>query len=161
MTGFGRSTRETADEVFEVEVRSVNNRSLKVQPRISESAGALAAHVEHHVRERVSRGTVYVTIRHRRRGGSAAYRLDEVLLRTYAKKLVALAKEFGEGAADFDLAQVALLPGVVTADGSLEGDLESFWERLRAPLDEAIDRFAAMRREEGRGIALTLGSICD
>ena len=43
MTGFGRATRETADETFEVEVRAVNNRSLKVQPRISESASALAA----------------------------------------------------------------------------------------------------------------------
>ncbi|MBI3726143.1 YicC family protein [bacterium] len=161
MTGFGRSTRETADEAFEVEVRTVNNRSLKVQPRISESAGALAAHVEHHVREKISRGTIYVTVRHRRRGGSAAFRLDEALLRTYTKKLMALGKEFGEGAADFDVAQVALLPGVVTAEDALEGDLESFWERLRAPLDEAIERLGAMRREEGQGIARTLAAICD
>src|SRR5687768_15014126 len=117
MTGFGRATRETADETFEVEVRAVNNRSLKVQPRLSESASALAARVEHHVRERVDRGTVYVTVKHRRRGGSSSYRLDEALLKSYTTKLREVAKTFGcNDLGDFDLAQVALLPGVISMD---------------------------------------------
>src|SRR2546423_4809444 len=113
MTGFGRATRETPDETFEVEVRAVNNRSLKVQPRISESASSLAARVEHHLRERIDRGTVYVTIKHRRRGGSLAHRLDEDLLRRYAKRLREIGSELGDpGLGDLDLAQIALLPGL-------------------------------------------------
>ncbi|MEZ0227568.1 MAG: YicC/YloC family endoribonuclease, partial [Planctomycetota bacterium] len=124
MTGFGRATRETPDETFEVEVRAVNNRSLKVQPRLSESASALAARVEHHVRERVARGTVYVTVKHRRRGGAAAHRLDEKLLCKFFEALQELEKELTGGAErKFNIAEVAALPGVVTTEESLEDDL--------------------------------------
>lgn len=162
MTGFGRATRETPDETFEVEVRAVNNRSLKVQPRLSESASALAARVEHHVRERIDRGTVYVTVKHRRRGGGAAHRLDEKLLCAFFERLLELDKELrGASEPNFTLAHVAALPGVVTTDESLEDDLDAFWERLRAPLDQAIDQLIAMRREEGKGIAKDLAALAE
>src|SRR5277367_5645853 len=115
MTGFGRATRETPDETFEVEVRAVNNRSLKVQPRLSESASALAARVEHHIRERIDRGTIYVTVKHRRRGGAAAHRLDEKLLCTLFERLQELERELiGTAQPSFTIAHVAALPGVVT-----------------------------------------------
>jgi uncharacterized protein (TIGR00255 family) len=162
MTGFGRATRETPDETFEVEVRAVNNRSLKVQPRLSETASGLAARVEHHVRERVDRGTVYVTVKHRRRGGAAAHRLDERLLCTLFARLQELEKELvGAPQPTFTIAHVAALPGVVTTEDTLEDDLEAFWGRLRAPLDEAIDQLIAMRREEGHGIARSLEATAD
>jgi uncharacterized protein (TIGR00255 family) len=160
MTGFGRSARETADETFEVEVRSVNNRSLKIQPRISESAAVLAARVEHHVRERIERGTLHVTIKHRQRGASSAYRLDERLLKHYALVLDKVSREL-QWQGPIDMAQVAQLPGVVSQEESLEGDLEAFWERLRPVLDEALERLVSMRREEGSGIAQNLRSLAD
>lgn len=160
MTGFGRATRDTADETFEVEVRAVNNRSLKVQPRLSESAQALGARVEHHIRERIARGTLYVTVKHRRRGGGMVHRLDEQLLKTYSERLRGVAKEIGSGG-DFNLAQVALLPGVVSVEDALSDDTEAFWERLRAPLDEALDHLVAMRREEGKAIARELEMIAN
>ncbi len=160
MTGFGRATREAAGETFEVEVRAVNNRSLKVLARLSETASSLAARVEQHVRERVERGTVYVTVKHRRVGGASSYRLDEALLETYARKLRKVEKKL-KGVSRFNLADVAQLEGVVVSADALEGDLESFWERLRAPLDEAIDQLIAMRREEGKGIAKDLLSLAD
>ncbi len=160
MTGFGRATRETPDETFEVEVRAVNNRSLKVQPRLSESASALAARVEHHVRERVARGTVYVTVKHRRRGGSASHRLDEKLLCKWFEALTELEKELTGGAERaFNIAEVAALPGVVTQEESLEDDLDAFWERLKAPLDQAVDQLIAMRKQEGLGIGKELEGI--
>ncbi len=162
MTGFGRATRETPDETFEVEVRAVNNRSLKVQPRLSETASALAARVEHHIRERVARGTIYVTVKHRRRGGAAAHRLDESLLCTLFNRLQELEKELiGSSQPTFTIAHVAALPGVVTQEDTLEDNLDAFWERLRAPLDEAIDQLVAMRREEGKGITRSLVTMAD
>jgi len=160
MTGFGRATRETPDETFEVEVRAVNNRSLKVQPRLSESASALAARVEHHIRERIDRGTIYVTVKHRRRGGAAAHRLDEKLLCTLFERLQELERELiGTAQPSFTIAHVAALPGVVTNEDTLEDDLDAFWERLRAPLDAAVDQLVGMRREEGKGIARDLEAL--
>lgn len=160
MTGFGRATRETPDETFEVEVRAVNNRSLKVQPRLSESASALAARLEHHVRDRVNRGTVYVTVKHRRRGGETSHRLDEKLLAKWFQALQVMEKDLtGAPHAAFNVAQVAALPGVITTEESVEDDLEAFWERLKAPLDQAVDQLIAMRREEGKGIAKDLDGV--
>ncbi|HZU95731.1 MAG TPA: YicC/YloC family endoribonuclease [Planctomycetota bacterium] len=160
MTGFGRATREAGGETFEVEVRAVNNRSLKVLARLSETASSLAARVEQHVRERVERGTVYVTVKHRRVGGGSSYRLDEALLETYARKLRKVEKKL-KGVSRFSLAEVAQLEGVVVSADALEGDLDAFWERLRVPLDEAIDQLIAMRKEEGKGITRDLLAIAD
>jgi uncharacterized protein (TIGR00255 family) len=164
MTGFGRSTRETAGETFEVEVRAVNNRSLKVQPRISETAAVLAARVEHHVRERIERGTIHVTIKHRLHGASSSYRLDKTLLKQYAKEILETAGELGwpyHPNHPIDLVEIAQLPGVVTSAEPLESDLDAFWERLRPALDEAVDRLTEMRREEGRGIGRELTALAD
>jgi uncharacterized protein (TIGR00255 family) len=159
MTGFGRATRETPDETFEVEVRAVNNRSLKVQPRLSESASALAARVEQHVRERIARGTVYVSVKHRRHGDASPYRLDEELLKKIAEQLSKLQSQLAWAGPKFNLAEVAALPGVMSSDEGFEGDLDAFWERLRAPLDEALDQLLAMRRKEGEGIGRDLDAV--
>lgn len=163
MTGFGRSSAETPDETFEVEVRTVNNRFLKVQPRISDSAAHLSAHVEQHVRERIARGTVHVSIRHVRRGGVARYRIDEELLARYAATLLersgALQAPAPFGLSMFNLAEVAALPGVIVERDEAQGDLEAFWARVRPPLDAALDALVAMRREEGRSIARDLESL--
>lgn len=160
MTGFGRAVRETPDETFEVEVRSVNNRSLKVQPRISESAAVLTARVEHHVRERVERGTLHVTIKHRQRGAASHYRMDEALLKHYAQVIDKAGRELQWSSA-VDLANIAALPGVVTQEEGVGADLDAFWDRLRPALDEAIAALLKMRREEGAGIGHELAQLAD
>jgi uncharacterized protein (TIGR00255 family) len=160
MTGFGRSRRESAEQVFEVEVRAVNNRFLKVQPRLSESLAPLSAHIEQRVRERLARGTVHVTIRHVRKSGAGRYRIDEDVLRRYAETLERVRLELRHPQ-PFTMAEVAALPGVVHDAEEAQNDLESFWDALRPALDAALDGLIAMRHEEGAGIARDLVQVCE
>lgn len=160
MTGFGRARRETSDQVFEVEVRAVNNRFLKIQPRLSESLAPLSAHIEQRLRERLARGTVHVTIRHVRRGGAGRYKIDEDALRRYADTLERVRLELIYPQ-PFTMAEVAMLPGVVHDTEEAQNDLDSFWDALRPALDSAIDGLVAMRHEEGKGIARELEQMCE
>src|SRR5207237_482749 len=111
------------------------------------------------LRDKVERGTLHVTVKHRLRGASSSYRLDEALLEQFARALERVHVKLGWTSVDqhpLDLGAIAQLPGVVAADEGAEGDLDAFWERLRPVLDEALARLVAMRREEGRGIATEL-----
>jgi uncharacterized protein (TIGR00255 family) len=157
MTGFGRASCETEEAVFEVEVRAVNNRFLKVQPRLSESIAPLAAEIEQRIRERVARGTIHVTVRHTRKSGSAAYRIDEALLRSYAGSLRRVEREVS--CAPSSLAQVALLPGVVSQGDDVTRDLSACFLALKPALDAALDALAAMRRAEGASLAREIESL--
>ena len=63
MTGFGDARRETDRIVISSEVRTVNNRYLKVMVRCSDGYSVLESRIEKLVRETVSRGTVNISLR--------------------------------------------------------------------------------------------------
>ena len=69
MTGHGRAQQIEEGLSIEAEVRSVNNRFLKVTFKLHESLAYLENQIEGLVREKVRRGSVHVTLR--LSGGSA------------------------------------------------------------------------------------------
>ena len=72
---------------IEVEVRTVNNRHLKLSAKISEPYAALESELEHLVREKVRRGTVQISVRVDRPRQAEDYRLNAVALRSYRDQL--------------------------------------------------------------------------
>ena len=60
----------------DVEVRTVNNRHLKLNAKISEPYGALEPDLERLVRETVRRGTIQVAVRVERPRMAEDYRLN-------------------------------------------------------------------------------------
>ena len=63
MTGFGEARLQDERWAVGVEVRSVNNRHLKLNVKATEPYGALEPELERLVRETVRRGTVHLQIR--------------------------------------------------------------------------------------------------
>ena len=69
MTGFGEARFQDPRWSIEVEVRTVNNRHLKLSARISEPYSALEPELERLVREKVRRGAVQMSSGSNGRGG--------------------------------------------------------------------------------------------
>src|SRR4029077_3596063 len=99
MTGFGDARFQDQRWSIQVEVRTVNNRHLKLSTKISEPYTALEAELEHLVRERVRRGTVQISMRIDRPRQAEDYKLNTVALASYREQLKAMEVCGGGGGA--------------------------------------------------------------
>src|SRR5512143_2072216 len=100
MTGFGEARLQDERWSVAVEVRTVNNRHLKMSAKISEPYGALEPDLERLVRATIRRGTVQVILRVERPRRAEDYRLNSVALASYRDQLRALL--------DFDAAHASI-----------------------------------------------------
>src|SRR4051812_31128153 len=110
MTGFGEARHQTETWTVGVEVRTVNNRHLKLNARISDPYGSLEPDLERLVRESIRRGTVQLVLRVERPRKAEDYRLNPVALASYRDQVRALQ---GDPNAAVDLSALLGLPGVV------------------------------------------------
>ena len=110
MTGFGAATHQAGDARFTVEVRTVNNRFLKVISKLPDTCVSLDGQVERVVRDRIGRGTVNVLVRVHSTSTSTRSLADERLIADYAEQFRDLAERLGLSQQElFDLA--FLVPG--------------------------------------------------
>src|SRR5690606_17609510 len=93
MTGIGEARVENERLSASVELRSVNNRHLKVSLRGPEAYLSLEHELEKIIRSRVARGTVNVNLRVDRLQGEAGYTIQRHVLSGYVTQLRALASE--------------------------------------------------------------------
>src|SRR5262249_4616702 len=110
MTGYGEARLQDDRWAVSVEVRTVNNRHLKVNAKVTEPYRALEPELERLVRETIRRGTVNLQIRVERPRRPEDYRINTVALASYRDQVEAVQ---GAGAAPLDLSALLLLPGVI------------------------------------------------
>jgi uncharacterized protein (TIGR00255 family) len=150
MTGFGDARIQ--DDVWSVvvEVRTVNNRHLKLLVKATEPYAALEPELERLVRESVRRGTVNLQIRVERPRRAEDYRINTVALASYRDQLVALNDDRGT---PIDLAPLLALPGVIEERRSSTDDPHEDWPALANAVAEAFRKLQTARAEEGRLMA--------
>ena len=154
MTGFGEARTQDDRWAVGVEVRTVNNRHLKLTAKLGDPYGALEPDLERLVRETVRRGSVQLTLRVERPRRAEDYRLNPVALASYRDQVRALQD------GPVDLAALLTLPGVVEQARPTAVDPHQDWPALAAVVTEALAKLQAARAEEGRAMAhelLTLG----
>jgi uncharacterized protein (TIGR00255 family) len=158
MTGFGEARTQDDRLSVGVEVRTVNNRHLKLNARISEPYGALEPELERLVRETIRRGTVQLSIRVERPKRAEDYRLNRVALMAYRQQLSEIAGHHPAG-------DPAVLPGLLSLPGVVEerrastDDPHEDWPALAAIVAEALAKLQQSRAEEGRAMAEELLSL--
>jgi uncharacterized protein (TIGR00255 family) len=155
MTGFGEARLQNDRWSVTVEVRTVNNRHLKMSAKISEPYGSLEPDLERLVRETIRRGTVQVILRVERPRRAEDYKLNTVALVSYRDQLRALLdREAAQ--APIDLGALLSLPGVVEERRPASDDPHDDWPALSAVVAEALVKLQAVRAEEGRAMAAEL-----
>ena len=91
MTGFGNASLPSEGVHVSSEIKSVNNRYLKLSVRMPDCVSRFEAEIEKLVRSRVTRGSVQLSIRVRFPGGQSEYRIDLDVLRSFQKQLAEIA----------------------------------------------------------------------
>jgi len=159
MTGFGAATHQAGDARFTVEVRTVNNRFLKVISKLPDTCVSLDGQVERVVRDRIGRGTVNVLVRVHSTSTSTRSLADERLIADYAEQFRDLAERLGLSG-ELTLDTLLSLPGVIRDDHSGGGRADELWPGLETALQEALEELANFRCQEGVAIEADLKHQC-
>jgi uncharacterized protein (TIGR00255 family) len=157
MTGYGQARVRDAQDVVEVEVRSVNHRYLKVHAHLPEVYAYREGEVEEQVRKSVNRGTVDVDVRVTSRPDPDAEPFDRALVKAYHGKLRAVAKELKLGG-DVSLEALLTLPGVLRRDETRNGS-DRVWPKVERAVKAALGDLDAARRREGERLKKPLKAI--
>lgn len=92
MTGFGDARWQGPDLTISVELRSVNNRFLKINVKATEAYQALETEIDKTLRETLKRGTVNVQLQVYHQPRPDDFQINFVALDAYQKQLVQYAK---------------------------------------------------------------------
>ncbi len=160
MTGHGVAQTADGGVSYSVEIRSVNNRYLKVSIKLPEPLQFAETLIEKLLRTRLGRGSVDFALRLRTGGASTLATIHSELLQHYVDQL-SKTRTSGNVQATIDLAVVAALPGVcqpAEVDDERRARLLVVMESLTT---EALEALWVMRREEGIALRTDLLKSCD
>ena len=155
MTGHGESLVQDETASVQVEVRTVNNRFLKLNVNSDLDAG-IQAQIESLVKKHVGRGSVSVRIKSRPTGEAEPYQINESLLRSYWLQL----SEIAGGSQSVQLESLLTLPGVVEETSS--GDQrEKLWPIVKTAVEKALVHLNQMRAREGEAMKQDMLLNCE
>lgn len=154
MTGQGRATRSRDGMEIEAEVRSVNNRFLKVTFKLSEVLQPFELAIEGAVREQVKRGSVHVAVRITGAGEAQAATVSTSVLQQYLDQVQPVfhsRNQWIPSGLIAELGSILNLPGVLVP-GSLRDDSSVLALTLDV-VSEALRELNKMRQVEGQAMA--------
>jgi uncharacterized protein (TIGR00255 family) len=150
MTGFAVVSGEIGDRTVTVQMKSVNNRALDVYVKFPGVAVDFEQGLRDAVKARIQRGRVDVWIEIRSAEAEVPA-LNLEAARLHLAQLTALQREMG-AAEPVALRDLLGLPGLFTAgEDNFLSDPE-FQAAVKKLLGQALDRFVAMRRQEGENL---------
>jgi len=150
MTGQGTGEANNAEYAVTVELRSVNNRHLKLNVRLPDSLSLFEPQVESLLRNKLSRGSVSANVQIEALRRTRNVRLDKELISEYVEQ-IRTALDVPNLLPTPEL--LLSLPGVICQTGrelEIEGGLD---ELILQACTSATNRLLAMRQSEGARLA--------
>lgn len=155
MTGFGRGSASDENFSVSVELKTVNNRFLDVNLRLSGELQQLESRIKQLIGDRLSRGRVEVNLQYDR-NDEISYELNRPMIAGYLAAMKQMQEEF-DLAGEPDLNVVARLPNVVQPR---KEDLKpEFTAGIESALSAALDDLETMREKEGASLKAVLDSL--
>lgn len=151
MTGYGRGEHIAEERKFTVEMKSVNHRYNDMTIKLPRSLASLEDKIKKRIMREVFRGKTDVYISFETfSAADVEVKLNEALAAAYIEKLNQLERKFAlDGGNKLELA--AKFPDVITVEKAQQEE-DVIWEALLPALDEAVEKFVAMRTAEGENL---------
>jgi len=156
MTGFGAAQLTTPAGNVAVEVRSLNNRHLKITVRGTDPYPLFDSEFEKLARKSVRRGSVNIQVRVQRPIAAGESELNIELIRSYLDQLRNIAEPQELTGL---LAGVLGMPGVAPQSASMTSLPEEEWPVVERTFAEALKSLDAVRRTEGEAMAAELRQL--
>lgn len=152
MTGYGRGEHMAEERKFTVEMKSVNHRYNDMTIKLPRSLASLEDKIKKRIMRDVFRGKTDVYISFETfSAADVEVKLNEALAAAYIEKLNLLEEAFALSGGGNKLELAAKFPDVITVEKAQQEE-EVIWETLSPALDEAVEKFVAMRQAEGENL---------
>src|SRR5262245_19331145 len=148
MTGFGEATAEGRAFVLSLELKSVNNRFLKVSIKVPDEVAYLQNELEERIRQSLLRGSVYLTVHFTPTRYEELYDIDEGVLKKYLSTLRDLSSRMNLKE-EIRLKDLLPLPGVIHTEQALVLGKEEVLPVAVKALEQAMEKLLRMRTTEG------------
>ncbi len=159
MTGYGDAREQDGERVVSAEVRTVNNRYLKVSVRCPDAYATKESEIERLARQSIARGTVNITLRVDSTAGAGRYHIDHDVIQSYWEQLIAVTDEMQlnppVGLTDF-----LMLPGVVVEHDDARANAEEDWPLVERVIRQALGQLDEFRQREGASMRQELAHHC-
>ena len=158
MTGFGRAEIKDEEKTILVEMRSVNNKYLKINTRIPESLMVYEDKIERLLKKELVRGTVNLSIEYRVRDEVPKCVINKDTLKKYHNMISEAGNEIFSRK-DISLDNLISLPGVLefkkdSGNGKMQDD--DFWDELERLIKLAVDDLKSMKVAEGKNLQIEI-----
>jgi len=157
MTGFGRSELKGEEKTILVEIRSLNNKYLKINTKIPESLTDFEERIGKLIKKEMFRGTVNLTLEYKTSEQEPKCFINKDVLKKYYSSVCETREEISS-TQDVSLEKLISLPGVLefkkdTGNGKVADDV---WLELEKSIKLAIDDLNQMKGAEGRNLQLEI-----
>ena len=155
MTGYGRAEESGATHFVSVELKSVNNRFLDFQCRVSRDLLHLEPLLRRELGGFINRGSVTCHVHYEVYGANAAQvTLNQPLFQAYAQLLQRMGRELGS-LGQANVADLLKIPEMVVQTQSTE-PIEAVTEKILPVFREACAELVKMREREGSDLSREL-----
>ena len=158
MTGFGRAEMKDDEKTILVEMRSVNNKYLKINTRIPESLMVYEDKIERLLKKELVRGAVNLTIEYKVCEEVPKCVINKDTLKEYHNMISEAGNEIFSRQ-DISLDNLISLPGVLefkkdSGNGKMQDD--GFWDELERLIKLSVDDLRSMKLAEGRNLQIEI-----
>jgi uncharacterized protein (TIGR00255 family) len=149
MTGQGEARVAFSGGGFLVaEVRSVNNRHLKISSRLGEGLGFIEPLLDSLVRSKVKRGSIQLNVSWQGRPEIEVQQVRPAVLQAYIEQLRSVSRQL-DFAPEICWADLLNLPGVMGESSTVDIRSPELSEAILEAVERAIEDLAGMRAREG------------
>ncbi|MBR6033872.1 MAG: YicC family protein [Clostridia bacterium] len=154
MTGYGRGKYENDGRNYIVEIKSVNHKYSEVSIRLPRTLSFLEEKIKKTVSNSINRGKIDVSVTFVNLSDKGInININKELAKQYLAEIQNLATET-ELRGAISVMDITRLPEVLTIENNEDEDL--LWGELECALNEALENFTEMRKQEGASIAKDL-----
>ncbi len=154
MTGHGQAAAANDQAQVTVEIRSVNNRFLKLNV-YSDLNSQFQSKLESQVKASINRGSVSVRVSTLLQKSDQDYALNKEAINAYWLQL----SEIAGGSQTVGIESVMNLPGIVAEAGRTDRS-EILWPLVQTAVTDALENLAQMRLQEGTAMSEDMLGNC-
>ncbi len=146
MTGYGKAEVELKNNIFNIEIRTLNSKQLDINMRIPQVFKAKEIALRTMISKQLQRGKVDFSINSNNQKQNSPLKLNTSVAKQYFTELQKLSEELGQNSNDL-LSVISRLPDVFIAEEDQLNDND--WQILQTAAEEAITNVNTFRAGEG------------
>ncbi len=147
MTGFGKTTANPGGRIVNIEIRTLNSKTLDVNTRIPSLYRDKESEIRADINRILERGKIDFMITVDSDSDANDFAINRPLAQRYYSEIKQLAEDLGETPGDDIISNILKMPDVLKAGRETPDETE--WAQVKAAIAEALELTEAFRTAEG------------